>query len=201
MKCTGNPQTNTHFTQTSSGQCASDNHSPQSLSLSNSAGNLGGVVHVSRKLTYLTVPTWRLRLGQSGAESCTRVCLFYHHTRGLKQETCVTTQLTGCSVLHDSHIPVYQPLTRLHTHTQTKQFQSKQYAKHRKKKKKPNQPDLLSSRLGQRIMGVLTPLAFWEGTSQSPVGSLSLSLGMNFNLMPCPCKHMKKLLKKWIFKS
>lgn len=135
MKCTGNPQTNTHFTQTSSGQCASDNHSPQSLSLSNSAGNLGGVVHVSRKPTYLTVPTWRLRLGQSGAESCTRVCLFYHHTRGLKQETCVTTQLTGCSVLHDSHIPVYQPLTRLHTHTQTKQFQSKQYAKHRKKKK------------------------------------------------------------------
>lgn len=123
------------------------------------------------------VPARRPRLGQSGAESEFETCLFVSpFFRGFKQETHVPTHPTGCSVLCDSHIPVCQPLTQPHTNRQI-QFQSRQHAKHRKKKNL-NRPDLLGSILEQRIMGALTPLAFWEGSSRSPVCSLSRSLSV-----------------------
>lgn len=105
-----------------------------------------------------------------GKEWVLNICLFVCFTtvqRGLKRETHVTTHPTGCSVLCDLHIPVCQPLTQPHTNRQN-QFQSRQYAKHIKKKSQPT-----GSAGQQRIMGALTRLAFWEGASLSPVCSLS----------------------------
>uniref|UniRef100_A0A8C2ZSX5 Rho-GAP domain-containing protein n=1 Tax=Cyclopterus lumpus TaxID=8103 RepID=A0A8C2ZSX5_CYCLU len=54
-------------------------------------------------------------------EQVLNTCLFILPLyRGLRQETCVTTHPTGCSVLCDTHIPIYQPLIRMNTHAHTK---------------------------------------------------------------------------------
>lgn len=84
----------------------------------------------------------------------------------------------------------FQSVNPSHSPTQTDKISFSQgNMPSTEKKKKVNRPDLLGSKLEQRIMGALTPLAFWEGTSQSPVLSLS-----QFELWPhaLSCLQTKK---------
>lgn len=121
-----------------------------------------------------TVPAWEaVAVTRCSREQVLNTCLFISPLySGLRQETRVTTHPTGCSVLCDTHIPIYQPLTQIHTRTRTKSVSVEAVCQ--AQEKKLNRPDLLGSKLEQRIMGTLTPVAFWEGSSQSPVWLLSL---------------------------
>lgn len=101
--------------------------------------------------------------------------IFVYFTTSKKH---VTTHPTGCSVFCNSQILIYQPITQPHTHARIqRQFQSRQYAKHRKKKK--TQPTGSSGlQIGAKHSGKTPP---------------SLSV-LNFTLMPSPCEHMKRWL-------
>lgn len=104
-------------------------------------------------------------------------CLFTSPLyRGPEGETHVTAHPTGCSVFCDLHIPIRQPIA----HTQNADtFSLSQGSRPSTGKKNLNRPDLLGCKLEKRIMGFLTPLAFREGSAQSPVCSLSVSLHLS----------------------
>lgn len=93
--------------------------------------------------------------GGCGSDEESWTCLFISPLyRGLVQETRFATHPTGCFVPSDSQIPICQPLT----HTQTKSVLV--VAVCQAQKKYLEWLDLLGSKLEQRIMGVVTPLAF-----------------------------------------
>lgn len=99
-----------------------------------------------------------------------------------------------------AHSSLSTPHTAPHKQTKSVSVKAKCQAQKKKKKKKVNRPDLLGSKLEQRIMGALTPLVFWEGAFLvSCLFSLSLCLGLNFDLMLCLVYKQRKPLKSGFF--
>lgn len=140
-------------------------------------GNSAAGAHFANLPTYCS-PTGRC--GWDKVERNIGTCLFTSPLyRGPEGETHVTTHPAGCSVFCDLHIPIRQPIA--HTQTQTNSVSVK--AVGQAQKKKLNRPDLLGCKLEKRIMGFLTPLAFREGSTQSPVCSLSVSLHLFYEFM------------------
>lgn len=159
---------------------------------SNCAWKFGGRRPSFCNPSHLLYRPGRLWLGQSGAESKSWTRLFISPLyRGLKQETRVTTHPTGCSVLRDTRIPIYQPLTEPHTRRQI-QFQLRQYAKHRIKKK--SQPTGSSrQQIGAKDFGnialhsgkappsLLFVLSLWVWTSTSCPVHVNTVIGLNLD--------------------